>query len=152
MNSGFPAFSSSVAAPCIVDRGLVVNKRDIERLLLDLGRVQYSHLEDGQELSRGEGCVREVFADPQRSTLVANRALYINVCSFDCLVLEQTEGGESCFDLVHEKRCLRLIPRSNPLVEQQERSLNAAALEAMMAEVLSANLDAQLDDDEHPLF
>jgi hypothetical protein len=145
-----------VPAPCIIDRGIVANKSDICRLLGDLTRVRYLHLQDGQAISEGEGCVLEVFVDPQRSTLVANHTLYLNVCSFDYLELHQMSGQmngqESYFDLVQEQRRLRLIPLSNPLIESGSRSLNAAALEAMMAEVLSASLDAQMDDEDLPSF
>lgn len=90
--------------------------------------------------------------DPQRSTLVANHTLYLNVCSFDYLELHQMNAQESYFDLVQDQRRLRLIPLSNPLIESGSRSLNAAALEAMMAEVLSASLDAQMDDEDLPSF
>lgn len=141
-----------VPAPCIIDRGIVVNKSDICRLLGDLTRVRYLHMQEGKSLSDGEGCVLEVFADPQRSTLVANHTLYLNVCSFDYLELHQLNAQESYFDLVQDQWRLRLIPLSNPLKESGSRSLNAAALEAMMAEVLSASLDAQMDDEDLPSF
>lgn len=150
MTSSYHSSSFPVAAPCIIDQGIIVNKKDMQRLLADLGRVRYIHSQDGQQLGEGEGCIQEVFADPQRSTMVANRALYLNVHSFDYLELHQTPEQDCFFDLVYETRRLRLIPLTNPLQEQAARSLNAAALEAMMAEVLSANLDVQLDDD--PLF
>jgi hypothetical protein len=54
---------------------------------------------------------------------------------------------ESYFDLVQDNRRLRLIPQSNPLQEQTVRNLNAAALEAMVTEALSASWDACLDDE-----
>jgi hypothetical protein len=41
-----------------------------------------------------------------------------------------------------------LIPLTNPLQEHYTRSLNAAALEAMVAEVLAAGWDVQLDDED----
>lgn len=135
-------------APCIIDSGTVVNKRDMQRLLSDLSRVRYVHLQEGVLISEGEGCVLEVFADPERSTLIANRALYLNVCSFDYLELGQSPEQEPWFDLIQDDRQLRLIPLSNPLQEHHNRSLNAAALEAMVAEVLSAGWDVQIDDDE----
>jgi len=75
--------NNRVVAPCIIDTGIVVNKRDIKRLLFDLGRVRYLHIQDGKIYSEGEGYVLEVFANPDRSTLIANHALYLNVHSFD---------------------------------------------------------------------
>lgn len=134
-------------APCLVDEGLVVNKVDMLRLLSDLGRVRYLHEHDNQVTSQGEGYVVEAFSDPQQATLVANKSLYLNVCSFDCLRLGQLSDTESYFDLIQENRRLRLIPLSNPLEDQTTRNLNAAALEAMVTEALSASWDACLDDD-----
>jgi hypothetical protein len=92
--------------------------------------------------------VMEVFADPHRSTLIANHRLYINVHSFDCLELKQSSESESYFDLVQDGRQLRLLPVSNPLKEQSARTLDsAAALEAVLREVLIAKLDAEIDDE-----
>ncbi len=136
-------------APCIVDIGTVVNKQDMQRLLSDLGRVQYFHLQDDILTNQGEGCILEVFVDAQRSTLIANHALYLNVQSFDYIELGQSESDQTpYFDLIQDSRILRLVPLSNPLMEQHSRNLNAAALEAVVAEVLAAGWDVQIDDDE----
>lgn len=136
-----------VSAPCIIDTGIVVNKRDMQKLLVDVGRVRYLHLQDGEVQSEGEGYVLEVFADEQQATLVANHTLYLNVCSFDYLELKQSPEKETYFDLVQDGRLLRLIPLSNPLQEHASRTLNAAALDAVMDQVLSGSWDSQLDDD-----
>jgi len=45
---------------------------------------------------------------------------------------------------------LRLIPLSNPLQEQVARNLNAAALDAVVDQVLSGNWDLHLDEDDSP--
>jgi hypothetical protein len=142
-------------APCIVDTGTVVNKHDMQRLLSDLSRVRYCYTQDETVLTEDEGYLLEVFSDPQRSTLVANHALYINVHSFDCLKLERvvkeasSPEQQACFDLIQDNRLLRLIPLTNPMQEQTSRHLNAAALEAVVAEVLSASWDVRIDDDEN---
>ncbi len=141
-----------IPAPCIIDTGTVVSKQDIQRVLADLSCVRYIHTQDGIVTSEGEGYVVEVFADPQRSTLIANHALYINVQSFDYLELGQSSENEPLFDLIQDDRQLRLIPQSNPLQEQHTHRLNVAALEAVVAEVLSANWDVQIDDEEHFSF
>ena len=138
--------NAKVPAPCIIDTGIVVNKKDMLRLLADLGRVRYSHTVDGQLQSQGEGYVLEVFADPMRSTLVANRALYLNVCSFDYLELKQSDRQEACFDLIQEGRQLRLIPLSDPVRERDSDQFSASSLEALLTEVLCAKLDAEIDD------
>lgn len=136
-------------APCLVDTGIVVNKQDMHRLLADLGQVRYSHTQDGVLLSDGEGYVLEVFSDPNQSTLVANSALYLNVCSFDYLELKRSPNRETYFDLVQDGLRLRLIPSVNPVQEQIDRRLNAATLEAVVADVLSASWDARMDGDDH---
>lgn len=139
-----------VYAPCIIDNGIVVNKSDMQRLLIDLGRVRYIHTQDGHIQSQGEGYILEVFADRQRSTLVANHSIYLNVFSFDYLELGKSPAQETYFDLVSEGRQLRLIPLSNPMQEETSRNINAAAFDAVMDQVLSSNWDMQLDDDDCP--
>ncbi|OKH24090.1 hypothetical protein NIES593_07965 [Hydrococcus rivularis NIES-593] len=136
-------------APCIIDSGTIVNKADIQRLLNDLGRVRYIHTLDGQLQSEGEGWVLEVFVDPDRATLVANRKLYLNVLSFDYLQLHQSLEKETYFDLIQDNRQLRLIPVANALQDPEVTSnIDAATLEAMVAQVLSARWDVQLDDED----
>lgn len=139
----------SIPAPCLIDSGVVVNKTDMLRLLQDLGQVRYCHLQDGRMVSEGKGLVMEVFADGQQATLVANHTLYINVYSFDCLEIGQTDTHGSHFDLIQDNRRLRLIPLSDPMQEQITRSVNTATLEAMVADALSASWDACLDDDRN---
>ncbi|NJO77915.1 MAG: hypothetical protein HC827_04880 [Cyanobacteria bacterium RM1_2_2] len=148
--------NTKLPAPCIVDTGIIVNKQDMQRLLTDLSRVRYRFSHEGRLLVEDEGYVLEVFADPQRSTLVANHTLYINVCSFDYLELkrsnEPSDEQQAYFDLIQENQHLRLMPLSNPLQDQRNRSLNVAALEAVVAEVLSASWDVRIDDDENFSF
>jgi hypothetical protein len=140
--------SHQLPAPCIIDTGIIINKQDIGRLLSDLSRVRYIHTLDGHLQSDGEGFVMEVFYDPHRSTLIANKALYLNVQSFDYLQLNQSAEKEAYFDLVQDNRQLRLIPLSTPWQEQSNQHLNADALEAMVTQVLSARWDVQIDDED----
>ncbi len=142
--------NNRVVAPCIIDTGIVVNKIDIKRLLFNLGRVRYLHIQDGKIYSEGEGYVLEVFANPPRSTLIANHSLYLNVYSFDYLELKKSPVEGAYFDLIQDGRQLRLIPLSNSLQEQVARNLNAAALDAVVDQVLSGNWDLQLDEDDSP--
>ncbi len=140
--------NARLPAPCLVDSGIVVNKQDMQRLLADLGRVRYIYCHDQQVLSDGEGFVLDVFSDPAQSTLVANHTLYLNVHSFDYLELKRSPEDGTCFDLIQDNRQLRLIPLTNPLQDQTARGFNAATLEAVVAEVLSAGWDARIDDDD----
>lgn len=139
---------SQLPAPCIIDSGIIVNKQDMQRLLIDLGRVRYVHSLDGKLQGEGEGCILEVFADPHQSTMIANHAIYLNVESFDYLQLTPGEDKETYFDLIQDNRQLRLICLSNPLQEPSIRNFNADALEAVVTQVLSAQLDVQLDNDD----
>ncbi|MDF5733080.1 MAG: hypothetical protein PUP92_35105 [Rhizonema sp. PD38] len=143
---------TKIPAPCIVNTGVIVNKLDMRRLLADLGRVRYIYTQEGQLQSEGEADVMEVFANPQQSTIVANHALYLNVHSFDYLELKQSPQQQTYFDLTQESSCLRLIPLSTPQQERQERSFSVVTIEAMMEQVISARLDAEIDDDSCDLF
>lgn len=134
-------------APCIIDTGIIVNKRDMQKVLADLDRVRYLHIQGGKPLSRGEGYVVEVFADPHHATIVTNHSLYLNVNSFDCLELKQGVKSQTYFDLVQEGRILRLVPLTSPLKDESaDPNMNSATLEAALAQVIAAKLDAQLDE------
>ena len=138
-----------ILAPCIIDNGTIVNKDDMKRLLNDLCHVRYIHTIDNKVQSEGKGCLLEVFSDPQQSTLIANGNLYINIQSFDYLQLSQSLEKDTYFDLIQDNRQLRLIPISNNCQEKNSESpIDAATIEAMMSDVLSARLDVQFDDDE----
>jgi len=149
--SQHPSWSNTkLSAPCIVHHGILLNKRDIERLLGDLDCVRYTYWDGGQLLGEGEGRLMEVFADPQQSTLVVNRSLYVNLCSFDYMEVTQTAAQEACFELIQEHRRLCLMP----MVKSSESTssdddLDVSELEAVVAEVLSADWDLQLDDEDH---
>ena len=135
-------------APCIIDSGIIINKQDMRRLLNDIGKVHYVHTLEGFIQSEGDGWIMEIFADAQQATLVANHALYLNLYSFDYLLIDKTSEEQTCFELVQENRHLRLIPLSSPLQEDEVNfSLEVETLEDMVAQVLSAKWDVQLDDD-----
>jgi hypothetical protein len=135
-------------APCIIDYGTVINKDDMRRILMDLGKVRYIHSLEGDIQSEGEGWVVEVFTDAQQATLVANGSLYLNVQSFDYLTLNSSPEQECYFDLIQDNRQLRLIPLPSSETEKNSApSWDARSLEEMVVQVLSAQWDVQLDDD-----
>ncbi len=141
-------FSQSLPAPCIIEAGTVVNPEDMQRLLGQLDHVHYIHYLDHCIRNEGDGCVREVFTDAHQSTLIANHAIYLNIHSFDYLQLQQLPDGRTCFDLIQDNRCLRLIPLTDfPATREVVTSFDDATLEAMLTQVLSAKWDVQLDDD-----
>jgi len=90
----------------------------------------------------------EAFSDPNQATLVANHSLYLNVSSFDYLEIVSS-GDETSFALVQENRCLCLTPVKKSCDSRDHREIDAAALEAIVTEALSASWDASLDDDRH---
>lgn len=140
--------SSHLPAPCIVDNGIVINKTDMLRLLKGLRHVRYIHRQDDEITSTGEGRVMEAFSDPSQATLVANHSLYLNVYSFDYLEL-LSSGEDTTFALVQDNRCLCLTPIAQEAERQATCDIDAAALEAIVTEALSASWDASIDDDRH---
>jgi hypothetical protein len=124
-------------APCIVDRGIILHPRDMACLLEDLGPVRYRFRDGDQTLAEGEGYIFEVFADPHRATVVANRSLFLNLSSFDWLELWGDRDG-SRLDLVQEARRLELTPLA---ATAGQEGWEDTALQAMMG-----NLPA------HPCF
>ncbi len=137
-------------APCIVDKGIIVNQDDIKRLLKDICQVRYVHLIDNQIQSEGKGSIQEIFSDPYQSTMIANSNLYINLQSFDYLKLSKSTEEQTSFVLIQDNRQLHLIPesKSSQDLASDRNMINAATIEAMVTEVLSARLDVQLDDEE----
>ena len=138
----------SLPAPCIVDEGIIVNPDDIKRLLADLYHVQYIHKIGDRETSRGEGYIQEIFNDPNQSTLIANKKIYINIESFDYLRLSKSTDDEAYFDLIQDSRQLSIVPicrtdRSGAI----SKDIDVEAIEAMVTEVLTARFDVQLDFD-----
>lgn len=141
-------------APCIVDVGLLVDKRDMQRLLGDLSRVKYVFFQDGEMVSHGEGCIVEVFHEGSSATMIANGSIYLNVASFDCLQLGRSvpatgsEAGQCFFDLMQDDRCLRLVPMGSLLRDVGDRAIDRAALDAVVADVLSSGWDGCDEDDD----
>ncbi|BAW97763.1 hypothetical protein NIES970_27190 [[Synechococcus] sp. NIES-970] len=138
----------SLPAPCVVSTGILVNKSDIKRLLQDLTWVRYDHCLDGEVKEQGEGWIVEVFDDEQQATLVVNQSLYLNLHSFDYLVLKQAEAGKTYFELVQDNRILRLDPVEHPQAGPlTEKIVQESTLEEMVTQVLSARWDVHLDDE-----
>lgn len=143
----------SSVAPCIVDVGTVVTKRDMARLLADLGRVHYLDIVEGRVQRQGEGYVIEVYEDLYAATVVINRSLYLNVNSFDYLNLDTqlpadplTAPPTVMFDLVQENRILRLIPLSDPLSDPIAILEDTQALKAAMVDALAAGWEASEEE------
>jgi hypothetical protein len=155
-----PAPKSSLS-PCVVDTGILVSKRDVYRVLSDLGHVRYVDILDGEMVSQGEGYVMEVYEDPQSATIVLNRTLYLNICSFDYLrfgleVPDQSlplpQKPQSILDLVQEQRILRLMPLSDPLSDRLQVLEDSRALKEAVADAMASGWDNNFlgQDEEDP--
>ena len=113
---------------CIVDEGIVLNRRDMVRILRDLGQVRYEDLLDGVVKKRGEGFVAGVYANENASTIIVNKRLYLNVNSFDFMRLGLLGDDETTIDLVDDKRTIRLIPMSEAVHERQAFIVESAVI------------------------
>ena len=140
--------SSSICAPCIVGAGIIANRTDIQRLLCDLGQVQYFDVLEGEIGAKGVGYIMEVFADPNSATVAIGRTLYINVQSFDYLKVSTSLEDRVIFDLVRDSRILRLVPTHVEGEFDPVSMQDFNALEAAVADILAASLDAHLDNCE----
>ena len=88
----------------------------------------------------------EVFCDPVQATLITNHSLYINIHSFDYAEMI-TKSDKTTIVLVQDERYLCLTPKDNPNEAPASSQIDAATLEAIVTEALSASWDASLDDD-----
>ncbi|HEY9722959.1 MAG TPA: hypothetical protein V6D47_13185 [Oscillatoriaceae cyanobacterium] len=125
--------------PCIVDEGIVSNRRDMVRILRDLGHVRYTDIFEDRVRTSGEGYVMRVFAKDQGATIVVNKRLNINVNGFDYLRLSRMEDDSAAIDLIDDRRTVRLVPLSDPITDRQ-----AMACEALAQVAESRYLDAHL--------
>lgn len=105
---------------CVVDEGLIVNRRDMSRILGDVGQVRYQELFAGAIRRQGEGIIVHVAASDHAATVIVNKRLYLNVNAFDCLRLSCDEAGGAIIDLVMDARTLRLIPVSDPISDRSQ--------------------------------
>ena len=141
--------------PCIVDAGIIANRKDMVRVLRDLGHVRYADLVGDDVRATGEGIVSSVFTHEAAATIVANKRLYLNVNGFDYLRLGAADE-QPTFDLVCEDRTLRLEPLSDGLrdgtVIEEASYVSADALQGLMGTHLSEEdlaelfLDDEADD------
>lgn len=135
---------------CIVDEGLLVNRKDMVRILRDLGPVRYQDLVNGAIAHQGEGVIMNVVANDQNATVILNKRLYLNVNGFDYLSLGSDEAGGALVDLVAERRTLRLIPTSDPMQDHTQGVLveaSASPREALDRIFGDTFAEVYLDDD-----
>jgi len=136
---------------CVVDEGILLNRRDIVRVLRDLGLVQYLDLHDGIARSTGEGYITSVVANHNTSTIIANKRIYLNAHNFEYLRLGR-DNGQAYFDLVDRDRTIRLIPIESPAVERppaiQDEAFAAGRVASLFGDSLTEVYFDEEDDDE----
>lgn len=104
--------------PCIVENGILYNPKDIQKVLRDLGQVNYFQIVEGVVKASGEGYVVSVVANNSSANIIINKRLYLNVNGFEYMVLK-TENQETILELVEQFCILRLIPVPIPVGEEQ---------------------------------
>ncbi|HEY9854531.1 MAG TPA: hypothetical protein V6D05_02250 [Stenomitos sp.] len=133
---------------CIVDEGVLVQRRDMVRVLSDLGQVRYQEWRDGRLRRQGEGIIVHVTSNDRSATVVLNKRLYLNVNAFDYLQLGCDEAGGAWVDLVSDGMSLRLIPLTDPMdtpvLAGVEPVAQRGALDRLFGESFA---EVYLDDD-----
>ncbi len=137
---------------CIVDEGTLLNRRDMVRLLRDLGLVRYVDLRNGATRASGEGYVTSVVSNFSSSTIIANRKLYLNVNNFEFMRLG-LDAGQTFFDLVDRDRTIRLIPLDSALTDRPPAITDDAFASGRVTSLFGDTLaevffDDEEDDDE----
>ncbi len=97
------------SAPCIVNEGILINKKDMLRALETLESVKYTYFVDGNVIGQGEGVVVKVFSSQDTSTLVINGCLFLNILSFNYLRFYAQDNGLTTIELIEDSKILRLI-------------------------------------------
>jgi hypothetical protein len=112
-------------APCIVNEGTLINKRDIIRALETLENVGYEYRVDNKTMAKGEGWILKIFASRESSTLIINDCIYINVLSFDYLRFYRNKTNQTIAELVNDTCSLKMtaLEESQRIIEKIERNI-----------------------------
>jgi hypothetical protein len=138
---------------CIVDRGVVFNKRDMVRILQGLDQVEYTEYIKGEPVLKREGFIVEIFEDPSEATIFLNRRIFINVNSFEYIKItyhpslenqteEATEKDSYNIELAMPGRTIVMKPLTDPIdnpstliAEVEDRRRTLSNWEEVVAEV-----------------
>ncbi len=142
--------SSESQIPCIVDRGIIFNKRDMIRVLQGLDQVEYIEIIENTPQVKREGFIVEIFEDETEATIFLNRRIYINVNSFEYIRINYDSSEEAAqekraynIELSMPGRIITLRPLTDPIdnptsliAEVEERRRNSlTGWEEVVAEV-----------------
>ncbi|MBS3908758.1 MAG: hypothetical protein KGZ93_03945 [Actinobacteria bacterium] len=140
-------FRHASPAPCIVNEGILINKKDMRRALETLESVKYTYNVDGDTISEGEGVVVKVFSNAETSTLIVNGCIFLNILSFNYLRFFPHDNNLSVIELVDDIKILKLTP-----VEEDNKRANRVNREIFAAahydEEVPAELFDEIDDDD----
>lgn len=100
-------------APCIVNEGTIINKRDMMRALRIYENVAFEDYVDGELMASSEGVMVDVFQCDECSSLFLKGAIFINVMSFNYLQLEVVEEKTNA-KLVNKFRTIKISPIGAP--------------------------------------
>jgi hypothetical protein len=133
-------------APCIINEGTVVNKRDMLRVLETLDGVEYRWAVEDQQMSTGEALVTQVFAGRATSTLLANNCLFLNVNSFDYLRFFR-DGAKTRIELHQGSAILTLTPLLEEIPDGQSPLSRQLLAETGLDEETYVLMEDDSDDD-----
>lgn len=129
-------------APCIVNEGTLINRKDMMRALETLESVKYTYIVDSDVISEGEGVVVKVFSSKETSTLVVNGCLFLNILSFNYLHFFTNEEGSTTIELVENSRTIQLSP-----IEDDSRRVNRINREIFPTVRYDGEIPAELFDE-----
>ncbi|MCL6473031.1 MAG: hypothetical protein K6T91_09525 [Firmicutes bacterium] len=135
-------FQQNTPAPCIVNEGILINRKDMFRALETLESVKYAHIVDGNVISQGEGVVVKVFSSPDTSTLVVNGCLFLNILSFNYLRFYTQDNGVTVIELIEDSKTLQLTP-----IEDDARRASRINREIFTSSRYDEETPAELYDD-----
>ena len=137
--------------PCIIENGIVYGTKDIYRIVRDMGHVHYLEIVNEEEVSRGDGYIMSVVANPQSATVIANQRLYLNVCGFDYLRISTQVDQSVNFDLVNSYRILRLSPVPDSMGDDPIEQIRSQRFEDLDVFEQEDYVELQLDDDDEAM-
>lgn len=133
-------------APCIINEGTLINKRDMIRAVETLECVTYVDILDDNVVSQGDGVLVKIFASRDSATLIINGSIFLNVLSFDHLTFASQPGGETSLNLVSGPRTLRLEPREEDPKLMARVNQNTFTFESETADTDGACAQQLLDE------
>lgn len=133
--------------PCIIDNGIIFNPKDIQKVLRDLGQVNYSYIINGQVKGSGEGYIVSVVANTSSANIIVNKRVYLNVNGFEYMQIKNEEN-QAFVDLISQDTILRFLPVNTNVEEiQNSEIILAHPSDLTDDEIDEAFAEINFDDD-----